>query len=264
MRVLLTNDDGIHARGLAVLADCARQVFDEVICVAPLTEQSGVSQALSLHRPLRLEEYGDARYSVDGTPVDSVFVALGHLLKDRRPDLVISGINHGPNVGYDVYYSGTVGAAREGLIHGIPAVAMSLSARAPYPHDAIRPAVLELLGRIKRWGLPPETLLNINFPAPRDDEPPGWLGIPGCRGVRPTTLGKRYYGNEVVFREDPRGRPYFWIGGAWPRIEEVEGTDCEAVRQGWVSVTPLGLDTTHHPTLGPLAETFHETHGDAK
>jgi 5'-nucleotidase len=252
MRVLITNDDGIHSRGIAVLTECAREVFEEVVCVAPATEQSGVSQALSLHRPLRLEEHGDDRYSVDGTPVDSVFVALGHVLKSRRPDLVLSGINHGPNVGYDVYYSGTVGAAREGLIHGIPAVALSLSSRPPYPLDAIRPAVIEILKRVKHFGLPAETLLNVNFPSPREDAAPGWLGIPGCRGLRATTLGKRYYGNEVVFREDPRGRAYFWIGGAWPRIEEVEGTDCEAVRQGWVSMTPLGLDTTHHPTLEAL------------
>lgn len=256
MRVLITNDDGIHARGIAMLAECAREVFEEVVTVAPETEQSGVSQALSLHRPLRLHSYGDDRHSVDGTPVDSVFVALAHVLKDRRPDLVLSGINHGPNVGYDIYYSGTVGGAREGLIHGIPAVALSLSARPPLPFDEVRPVVLEVLRRVRLAGLPSDTLLNVNVPAPRADAPPGWLGIPGLKGLKTTNLGKRYYGNEIVYREDPRGRPYFWIGGAWPRIDHVEDTDCEAVRQGWVSVTPLGLDATHHVALGALARDF--------
>ena len=256
MRVLLTNDDGIHARGLALLTACAREVFEEVVVVAPEQEQSGVSQALSLHRPLRLNEHGDERYSVDGTPVDSVFVALAHVLKDRRPDLVLSGINHGPNVGWDVYYSGTVGAAREALIHGIPSVALSLSARPPYPFEAIAPAVSEILRRVRAAQLPADALLNVNVPPPREEAPPGWLGIAGVKGVATTTLGKRFYGNEVVHREDPRGRAYFWIGGAWPRIEHVEGTDCQAVRQGWVSVTPLGLDTTVYPALASLAPQF--------
>lgn len=258
MRVLITNDDGIESEGIALLASCAREVLGEVVVVAPSSEQSGVSQAISLHRPLRLHEHGGDRYSVDGTPVDSVFVALAHVMKDRRPDLVLSGINHGPNVGYDIYYSGTVGGAREGLIHGIPAVALSLSSRPPLPFAAIRPVVLEVLKRIKDHGVPADTLLNVNIPAPRAGEPAGWLGLPGLLGMRPTSLGKRFYGNEVVHREDPRGRGYFWIGGAWPRIEHVEGTDCEAVRQGWVSVTPIGLDVTHHRELVALTA-FSET-----
>ena len=187
---------------------------------------------------------------------NSVFVALAHVLKDRRPDLVLSGINHGPNVGYDVYYSGTVGAAREGLIHGVPSVAFSLVARAPQPFDAVRPIVLEILRRVRDQGIPPEVLLNVNIPGPREDEPAGWLGVPGILGLKTTTLGRRFYTNEIVFREDPRGRPYFWIGGAWPRIEHVEGTDCESVRQGWVSVTPLGLDPTDHGALAAVAPLF--------
>jgi 5'-nucleotidase len=118
--------------------------------------------------------------------------------------------------------------------------------------------VLEVLRRIKEHGVPKHTLLNVNIPAPRPDAAPGWLGLPGILGVRTTSLGKRFYGNEVVHREDPRGRGYFWIGGAWPRIEHVEGTDCEAVRQGWVSVTPIGLDVTHHAELATLTH-FTET-----
>lgn len=249
MRVLLTNDDGIHARGLAVLRDVAREIFEEVTVVAPQTEQSGVSQALSLHRPLRLDEHGDDRWSVDGTPVDSVFVALAHVMKDRRPELVLSGINNGPNVGYDIFYSGTVGAAREGAIHGIPAVAFSLVSRPPYDFQGVKPIVAEILQRVRAHGIPKDTLLNVNIPRPNPELPAGWLGVPGIRGMHTTVLGRRYYSNEVVTREDPRGRSYFWIGGAWPRIEHLEGTDCESVRTGWVSLTPLGLDATNRVAL---------------
>jgi 5'-nucleotidase len=256
MRVLLTNDDGVHAEGLETLASCAREVFEDVWIVAPTTEQSGVSQAISLHRPLRLEQLGPQRFGIDGTPADCVFVALGHILGEGRPDLVLSGINHGPNVGYDVYYSGTVGAAREALIHGIPSAALSFSARRPQPFASLRPAVLALLRRIRAHGVPAGHLLNVNFPAIDEAADFGLFGVPGIRGIQPTTLGRRYYGNEVVFREDPRGRPYFWIGGAFPRIDHLDGTDCEAVRQGWIAVSALGLDMSgpvEDPTLARLA-----------
>jgi len=255
MRVLVTNDDGFGSQGIEVLADAAREVFGHATVCAPKHEQSGVSQSISLHRPLRLDELGDDRFAVDGTPVDCVFIALAHIMKDRRPELVLSGINHGPNVGYDIHYSGTVAGAREGLIHGIPAVAFSLVSRPPYALEAVRPVVVEVLTRVRDHGLAPDTLLNVNIPSPRGDTP-GWLGLPGIRGMHTTTLGKRFYGNEVVYREDPRGRPYFWIGGAWPRIEHIEGTDCEAVRQGWVSVTPIGLDVTHAAGLEHLRRFF--------
>ncbi len=256
MRVLVTNDDGVHAEGIRTLADCAREVFDDVWVVAPAGEQSGVSQAISLHRPLRIEEHEPKRFSVDGTPVDSVFVALGHVLADRRPDLVLSGVNHGPNVGWDIYYSGTVGAAREALIHGIPSVAFSLVARPPLPFEAMRPAIVEVLRRVRDRGLPEGHLLNVNLPNPKEGAEPGWLGIPGVRGLMATTLGRRYYGNEVVYREDPRGKGYLWIGGAWPRIDHVEGTDCDAVREGWVSLTPIGLDATANAPLDLLRERY--------
>jgi 5'-nucleotidase len=262
MRVLVTNDDGIHARGIAVLAECAAEVFEEVVVVAPDAERSGVSQSLSLHRPLRLDRHADDRYSVDGTPVDAVFVALAHVMRDRRPDLVLSGINHGPNVGYDIYYSGTVGAAREALIHGIPSVALSLSARHPLPFDELRPAVIEVLRRVRHAKPDTSALLNVNFPPVRDDREPGWLGLKGVKGLKTTTLGRRFYGNEIVYREDPRGRPYFWIGGAWPRIEQIEGTDCDAVRQGWVSVTPLGLDATELTAFDNMSRVFDSDRDD--
>ncbi|MCC7272873.1 MAG: 5'/3'-nucleotidase SurE, partial [Alphaproteobacteria bacterium] len=198
MRVLLPNDDGIGSLGLDVLVDAAREVFGDVTTVAPKHEQSGVSQSISLHRPLRLDDLGDGRYAVDGTPADCVFIALAHILKDRRPELVLSGINHGPNVGYDIHYSGTVAGAREALIHGIPALSFSLVSRPPYDPAAIRPVVVEVLRRVRDHGLAAETLLNVNIPAPKPHEPPGWLGLPGIRGMHTTVLGRRFYGNEVV------------------------------------------------------------------
>ena len=255
MRVLITNDDGVQAEGIRVLAECAREVFDDVVVVAPDSEQSAVSQAISLHRPLRVEALEPGRWSVSGTPVDSVFIALGHLLADHRPDLVLSGINHGPNVGFDVYYSGTVGAAREALVHGLPAVALSLSARDTAALEALRPAIVRVLTLVRDRGVPPHTLLNVNFPVPRPDLWPdtSWAGVAGLRGLRVTDLGRRYYGNEVVYREDPRGRPYYWIGGAFPRLEERAGTDCDAVGLGYVSLTPIGLDATRRDVLDVLA-----------
>lgn len=171
-------------------------------------------------------------------------------------DLVLSGVNHGPNVGWDIYYSGTVGAAREALIHGVPSVAFSLVARPPLPFEALRPAIVEVLRRVRDRGLPEGHLLNVNLPSPKEGAEPGWLGIPGVRGMMATTLGRRYYGNEVVYREDPRGKGYLWIGGAWPRIEHVEGTDCDAVREGWISLTPIGLDATANAPLDLLRERF--------
>ncbi|TNF23793.1 MAG: 5'/3'-nucleotidase SurE [Deltaproteobacteria bacterium] len=259
MRVLITNDDGVLADGIRVLAECAAEVFDEVLVVAPDSERSAISQAISLHHPLRVEELEPGRWSVSGTPVDSVFIALGHLLADARPDLVLSGINHGPNVGFDVYYSGTVGAAREALVHGVPSVALSLSARGTDALDGLRPAIIDVLALIRDTGVPAETLLNVNFPTPRPDVWPDarWAGVPGLRGLRVTDLGRRYYGNEVIYREDPRGRPYYWIGGAFPRLEEREGTDCDVLANGYVSLTPIGLDATRRAAFPALAP-FHQ------
>jgi len=255
MRVLITNDDGIAAEGIHVLAAAAREVFEEVVVVAPDSEQSGIAQAISLHRPLRLTEHGEGRYAVSGTPVDAVYVALGHLLKETPPDLVLSGLNHGPNLGLDVYYSGTVGAAREALIHGFPSVALSVSGRDPFPFEALAPAVREVLRRVRAHGVPERALLNVNFPAPDPARWPAatWGGVPGLRGLRVTDLGRRYYGNEVILREDPRGRPYFWIGGGPPRLDERPGTDCDVVHDGFVSLTPLGLDATRHDLMAPLS-----------
>jgi 5'-nucleotidase len=240
MRVLLSNDDGVHAPGLAALA--AAFAEDEVWVVAPDREQSASSHAISLHRPLRIHEVAPRWYAVDGTPTDAVYMGLNHVLRSARPDVVVSGINHGPNLGNDVLYSGTVAAAMEGALLGGAAMAVSLAG--PPPHefaDAARFAV-SLARRIASAPRSAPLLLNVNVP-------PGPI-----RGYRFARLGRRTYGNEVVEKIDPRGRKYYWIGGeGGPTNEDIPGSDCNAVLlEGLVSVTPLHLDSTHDAVLSEL------------
>ncbi len=260
-RPLVTNDDGIASPGLALLARTARAVFGDALVVAPDRERSATSHALSLHRPLRCHEVPDAEgpsWAIDGTPVDCVLVGLGHLANpDREPErppveLVLSGVNRGPNLGFDCYYSGTVAAAREGQIKGRAAVALSLAGETEgaFDFDAIEPAVHALLVAIRDAGGPgPGELWNVNLPAPApraagDVAQPSWAGVPGLRGVQVTRLGRRTYRDAVLVREDPRGKPYAWIGGPLDFTEMTPGTDGRAVRDGFVSVTPLQLDNT--------------------
>lgn len=245
MRVLLSNDDGVHAAGLRALAR-AFSDRDEVWVVAPDREQSASSHAISLNRPLRLHELEPRRYSVDGTPTDAVYMGLCLVMKDAPPDLVVSGINHGPNLANDVHYSGTVAAAMEGALLGVPALAVSLAA--PPPHDfepAARFAAALARQMLAQAGAdlsPAPFLLNVNVPA-------GPL-----RGYRFTRLGRRTYGNEVVEKTDPRGRKYYWIGGeGGARNEDIPGSDCNAVQEGVAAVTPLQLDTTHDAILERLS-----------
>ncbi len=240
VRVLLSNDDGVHAAGLRALA--AAFEGDEVWVCAPDREQSASSHAISLHRPLRLAELEPRWFSVDGTPTDAVYVGMNLVLKGRWPDLVVSGINHGPNLGNDVHYSGTVAAAMEGALIGVPAIAVSLAA--PPPHDfslAARLAV-ELARALVASRPASPLLLSLNVPAGP------------VRGWRLANLGKRTYGNEVVEKLDPRGRRYFWIGGEGGAVNhDIPGSDCNAVmEEGLASVTPVQLDATDHAALGPL------------
>lgn len=232
--ILVTNDDGIAAPGIGALANAVEHL-GEVWVVAPATEQSAMSHALTLHEPLRLQERGDRRFAVTGTPTDSVFFGVLHLLP-RKPDLVLSGINRGPNLGDDVTYSGTVSAALEAAVMGIPAIAFSHikpTADVDYEDGALLAA--QLATRVLAEGLPRGNYLNVNFP----DVPKG-----GIRGLQVTRLGKRYYEDSIVQCSDPRGRPYFWIGGSAYSFDDIPGTDCVAVHQGYASITALHTDPT--------------------
>ncbi len=239
MNILISNDDGIYARGLDVLADICRPV-GTVTVVAPDREQSGASHSLTLGRPLRSTRRPDGSIQVDGTPTDCVLLALGALL-DERPDFVFSGINHGPNMGEDVLYSGTVAAAMEGLSFGVPGVAFSLAGDQVELLDSHRPWLERLVRDIvKVRDFPQETLLNINIPS-----------IPGDQilGIRTTTLGKRVYSDSLLRTKDPWGRPGFWIGGGQISWSGREDSDFRAIEENYISVTPLHLDLTNYGLL---------------
>jgi 5'/3'-nucleotidase len=234
--VVLTNDDGIHAPGLAAL-ESALAELGEVYIVAPEREQSACGHALTLHRPLRPLRLGERRFSVNGTPSDCVNLAVLGFLPEP-PVLVVSGINHGANLGDDVTYSGTVSAAMEGTILGVPSIAVSLVDGGDF---AVAGRVARLIAmRVLVGGLPDNTLLNVNVPP----QPP--------RGIRMARLGHRVYKEKIVEQADPRGRSHYWIGGGEARWDDLEGTDMGAVHDGYVAVTPLHLDLTNHRALVQL------------
>ncbi len=253
MLILITNDDGIHAPGLAVLERVARELSPEVVVVAPETDQSGVAHSLSLNDPLRLREVSEGRFAVRGTPTDCVIMAMNAILKDRRPDLVLSGINRGQNVAEDVTYSGTIAAAMEGTLLGVPSIALS-QAYGPVsgrrnPHWACGEThAAETVRRILAVGIPRGTLVNVNFPDCPPEEVAG-LEVT-AQGVRDTAL------MQVHAREDGRGNPYYWIGFARGRFTPVEGSDLEALRRHRISVTPLRLDLTDRDTMERYAKAF--------
>jgi 5'-nucleotidase len=240
MLILCTNDDGYLARGLRVLADAARPLGD-VHVVAPDREQSATSHSLTMHVPIRARSVGERTHSVTGTPTDCVFLAVQELLP-QRPDFVLSGVNHGMNMGEDVLYSGTVSAAMEATVFGIPAVAISYAGRGEIDHlEAYGPLLRRLLGQILAHdGFPRETLLNINLPSVDPSE---------VKGVRVTRLGRRVFSDAYVKGMDPSGRPYYWIGGGSIEWAAEEGTDFHAIDAGYVSVTPLHLDLTSHALI---------------
>ena len=243
MRLLLSNDDGILAHGLDCLVRAAEPLGD-VYVVAPDREQSATSHSLTLHYPLRPVRRGDRRWQVDGTPTDCVMLAVEALLPDR-PDFVLSGINHGQNMGEDVLYSGTVAAAMEGLALGIPSIAVSFAGgdlRADLTHLDHQVEVLTPLLRhlTALPSFPPNTLLNVNLPP----VPAGKI-----RGVRLTRLGRRVYSNSLQAMHDPWGREIYWIGGGSATWAGPDDSDFRAIQEGYVSVTPLHLDLTHHDIL---------------
>ncbi|MFO1154939.1 MAG: 5'/3'-nucleotidase SurE [Rhodospirillales bacterium] len=245
-RVLIANDDGIHAPGLKLLERVIRPLVKEVWVVAPETEQSAASHSLTMRRPLYLRKAtGKRRYAVDGTPTDCVLLAVHKVLKDRPPDLVLSGINRGGNMGEDATYSGTVAAAMEGALLGFPAIAFSIvyedGASVSWPTAEHWAA--EVMRRLNGVAWPKGVLLNVNIPSVMPTE---------VSGIEVTRQGRHKIGGSMIEGIDPRGVPYFWIGGGRDEDRQLPGTDLEAVSRGAVSITPLTLDLTHGPSLGAL------------
>jgi len=235
---LLTNDDGHRATGIRALADILR-TFGRVVIVAPATEQSACSHAITLHRPLRMKEFEPDCYAVDGTTSDCVLLASQQLLKGTKPDMVFSGINHGPNLGDDVTYSGTVAGAFEGRLFGVPSIAVSSGDVARIGDAHCRTMLAGLIERALDGQWEDDVLLNVNLP----------LSSAKLRGVKLTCLGRRHYAESVIEKTDPRGRSYYWIGGVNPEWYGGDNSDFRAVDQGYISVTPLHLDLTHYPSL---------------
>lgn len=243
MRILVTNDDGIGAPGIKALAE-ALTVLGQVTVVAPDRERSAAGHSLTLHSPLRVFELRSGWYAVDGTPTDCVNMGI-HSLLETPPDLVVSGINHGGNMGDDITYSGTVAAAMEANLMGIPSLAVSLATygTTDYFPDAARVAV-QVVREMVRNGLPADTFLNLNIPN---------LPFDQIKPVQITRQGKRSFVGKIVDKTDPRGRKYYWIGSEEPSFLDDEGTDFNAVGTGHASLTPLHLDLTNHRAMAALA-----------
>jgi len=244
MIILVSNDDGIHSEGLHALEE-ALATIGEIYTVAPDREQNAVSHSLTLHRPLRIEEIAPRRFAVNGTPTDCINLAVKGFLP-VRPQLVVSGINKGANLGDDITYSGTVSAAIEGSLLGIPSIAVSLVIQeTPYQFRAAAEFAAILAAEVITQGMPSDTLLNVNVPnLPRQ----------ALQGYRLTRQGKRRYAETIEARVDPRGKKYYWIGGDDLGFDPDEGTDCVAVHEGLISVTPLHVDLTNYRALQELGE----------
>ena len=251
MRILLTNDDGIYAPGLKILEDIARTLSDDIWIVAPADEQSGAGHSLTLSRPVRLRRHDDRRFSVSGTPTDAVMMALGVVMGDLKPDLLLAGVNRGGNIAEDVTYSGTVSAAMEGALAGIRSIALSQVYAREGMGDTVPFAASSAWGeRVLRplisADMPARTLLNVNFPA---------IEPAAVRGVKVVAQGFHDYGRaRIVPGTDPRGYPYYWFG--LDQIAHTPGhdTDLEVIGEGFVTITPLHLDLTHHGSLERLRQ----------
>ncbi len=249
MRILLTNDDGVHAPGLKVLESIARQFSDDIWIVAPAEENSGAGHSLTLTKPVRIREHGEKHYSVAGTPTDSVMLALGVIMKDAKPDLILSGVNRGANLGDDVTYSGTVSAAMEGALAGVRSIAMSQVYSKEGMADAVPFSAAEawgakVLGPLLDMPFTLRTLININFPAVLPED---------VKGIKVARQGFHDYSRgSIVKGTDPRGYDYYWFGLHGVVHTSGHDTDLEVVDDGYISVTPLQLDLTHHESLAAL------------
>jgi 5'-nucleotidase len=248
-RILVTNDDGIHAPGLEALVEIATQLSSDVWVVAPEFNQSGAGHSLSISRPIRAREVSETRFAIEGTPTDCVLFAVKHLLKDRKPDIVLSGVNRGTNMADDVTYSGTIAGAMEGCLLGIPSIAFSLAYAHPHPvkwgtataHGA------DVARRVLAMDWPRNVFVNVNFPD---------VVTASVKGTKITRQGVRGFGGTIIERTDPRGGAYYWIGYSPGEHEVDEESDLFAVRHGWISVTPLHLDLTHEATRRKLSAQF--------
>ena len=249
MKILCTNDDGISAQGFVLNTEICQEL-GEVSGVAPDRNQSATSHSLTLYKPLRPTSHGSNRWAIDGTPTDCVLLALGALLPER-PDVVVSGVNHGPNMGEDVFYSGTVAAAMEGVSLGVPAIALSFAGQDFSLFPTWKQPLIRLLRSIlKQQPFPPSTLLNINLPP-----------IDGAqvKGVRVTRLGSRVYEQSLQRQKDPWGKDLFWIGGGHINWTGGADSDFQAIADGYVSLTPLHLDLTHYKSMEPVGAWILET-----
>ncbi|MEO1168050.1 MAG: 5'/3'-nucleotidase SurE [Pseudomonadota bacterium] len=253
MRILLTNDDGINAPGFAILEEIAATLSDDIWVVAPAEEQSGAGHSLTLTVPLRLREHNDRRFSVTGTPTDAVMMGINRVMIDNPPDLLLSGVNRGANLAEDVTYSGTVSAAMEGALAGVPSIALSQTygpdAKGDdVPFAAAREWGGKVLEQLLAYDFPARTLVNINFPARTPDR---------VEGIRTVSQGMRDYGRlQIIENKDPRGYPYYWFG-LGPMVGTPEhSTDLEAIADGYIAVSPLHLDMTHHESLKALSAIF--------
>jgi len=241
-RILISNDDGINSSGLNALSQ-ALKPLGQVIIIAPDREQSASSHALSLHRPLRIDKLSENVYSVDGTPTDCINLAINGFLKNKKPDLIVSGINKGENLGDDITYSGTVSAAIEGTLLGIPSIAISQEGRCDFDFEAANYYIYDLAKYVLFNPIPRNTLLNINIPN---------LPLNKIKGIKIATQGKRIYEEPIVEKTDPRGKKYYWIGGNELDSVIIENSDIEAVKSGYVSITPIKLDLTDYNFIEKL------------
>jgi len=239
--ILVSNDDGVYSEGIRILGKTLGQV-GKVVIVAPDQERSAASHSLTLHRPLRVKKIEPDIFSVDGTPTDCITLGVNELLP-RRPDLIVSGINKGANLGDDVHYSGTVSAALEGAIMGIPSIAVSMMPGEKYHFATAANFVARLSKKVLKAGLPPGIILNVNVP----NVPTGQL-----KGYRFTKQGKRDYGDIIAERIDPRGKKYYWIGGNMTDFMDIAGSDCNAILANSISITPVKVNLTEHEFLETL------------
>ncbi|MFH1829284.1 MAG: 5'/3'-nucleotidase SurE [Pseudomonadota bacterium] len=241
--ILVSNDDGVRSMGIRKLMRKLAEL-GRVVVVAPDQQRSAVSHSITLHRPLRVERISHNVYSVDGTPTDCIMLAINEILK-QVPDLIVSGINHGANLGDDVHYSGTVSAAFEGGILGIPSMAVSLVGSGQKNFVKAAEVAAIIARDVLRKGLPRGIILNINVPDTCSHK---------IKGMMFTKQGKRNYGGIIVEKKDPRGRKYYWIGGDESGFEDIPGSDCNAIKEGFVSITPLRVNLTDKATLKKLSD----------